>query len=85
MFYTGSNAAIEFGKIPDAILAYYEKNKDLTEEVSILIVHTARCNDVLRRIPKFDASTPPRSVLARLHDALEKFRGRRPPLYGQDV
>lgn len=37
MFYTGSNTAIEFEKIPDAILAYYEKNKDLTEEVSILI------------------------------------------------
>ena len=37
MFYTGSNIAIEFEKIPDAILAYYEKNKDLTEEVSILI------------------------------------------------
>ena len=37
MFYTGSGKAIEFSQIPDAILAYYEKNKEIAPEISILI------------------------------------------------
>ena len=37
MFYTGSGKAIECSQIPDAILAYYEKNKEIAPEISILI------------------------------------------------
>ena len=37
MFRTGSNKSIEFCQIPDAILAYYEKNKGIAPEFSILI------------------------------------------------
>ena len=37
MFRTGSNKPIEFSQIPDAILAYYEKNREIALEMSILI------------------------------------------------
>ena len=37
MFYTGSNRPIEFQDIPDAILAFYERNKDFTSDVSIIV------------------------------------------------
>ena len=37
MFYTGSNGPIGFENIPDAINQYYQKNKDLTSDISIII------------------------------------------------
>lgn len=37
MFYTGSNKAIRFEDVPDAILEYYEKNKDRVPCVSIIV------------------------------------------------
>ena len=37
MFYTGSNKPIEFENIPDAILAYYNKNKDVAPTIQIVI------------------------------------------------
>ena len=37
MFRTGSNKPIEFCQIPDVILAYYEKNREIAPEISILI------------------------------------------------
>ena len=37
MFRTGTGRLIEFARIPDAILAYYEKNKEIVPEIGILI------------------------------------------------
>ena len=37
MFYTGSNKPIEFEAVPDAILDYYERNKEHSQEISIII------------------------------------------------
>ena len=37
MFYTGMGRPIKFARIPDAILAYYETNREVAPEISILI------------------------------------------------
>ena len=37
MFHTGSNREIEFQHIPDAIKEYYERHKDICDEISIII------------------------------------------------
>lgn len=37
MFYTGSNIPIEFSKIPDALLSFYEKMKDFDSQCDIII------------------------------------------------
>lgn len=37
MFHTGSNKSIEFKDIPDAILSYYERHKEISPEISIII------------------------------------------------
>ena len=37
MFHTGMGRSIEFARIPDVILAYYEKNREIAPEISILI------------------------------------------------
>ncbi len=37
MFHTGMGRPNEFARIPDAILAYYEKNRGIAPEISILI------------------------------------------------
>ena len=37
MFYTGSNQEIDFTTIPDAIKAFYDKNIEYTQDISILI------------------------------------------------
>ena len=37
MFHTGMGRPIEFARIPDVILAYFEKNREIAPEISILI------------------------------------------------
>ena len=37
MFYTGSNIPIGFKDIPESINRYYQKNKELTSDISIII------------------------------------------------
>lgn len=37
MFHTGSGGSVEFADIPDAILAYYERNRKFASEISILV------------------------------------------------
>ena len=37
MFFTGCNKAIDFSNIPDAMLRYYEKNKEISENICIII------------------------------------------------
>ena len=37
MFYTGSNVPISFDNIPEAMFRYYEKNKNLSSDISIII------------------------------------------------
>ena len=37
MFYTGRNTPISFERIPEAMFRYFQRNKDLTSDISIII------------------------------------------------
>ena len=37
MFCTGSGNSIQLAEIPDAILAYYQRNKAKTDQISIIV------------------------------------------------
>ena len=73
MFYTGTNKPIEFTDVPDAILAYYERNKDRSQEISIIIGTDSQNFDVTKIVSVI-------CVLAAGHGGIFFYRISRKPL-----